>query len=163
MATPSRTLIIAMIFVLTSERNNFLSNCNCFPLLFSRLSDDDILGTTSSSPASPSASSCVVYQEVFFFSTLLPCDCCAVIDSNKAWSCSEDKVWVWKAMLLSWNMWLFYSNGIVNSCLFAPHEKFLAMLLVCAFSHFSKVEFVSTFFFATAYKDLLTLLCNIIH
>ena len=65
---------------------------------------------------------------------------------NKAWSCSEDKVWVWKTMLLSWNMWVFYSNGIVNSCLFPPCDKILAMLLVCAFFRYSNVEFVSTFF-----------------
>ena len=41
---------------------------------------------------------------------------------------------------------MFYSNGFVNSCLFAPRDKILAMLLVCAFFRLSKVEFVSTFF-----------------
>ena len=80
---------------------------------------------------------------------LLPCDCCAVIDSNKAWRCSKDKVWVWKAMLLSKNMWVIYSNGIANSCLFAPRDKILALLLVCAFFRLSKVKFVSTLFFGT--------------
>ena len=26
------------------------------------------------------------------------CDCCAVTDANKAWSCSGDNVWVWEAV-----------------------------------------------------------------
>ena len=60
-------------------------------------------------------------------------------------------------------MRVFYWNGIVNSCLSAPRDKILAVLLVCAFFRLSKVEFVSTLFFATAYKDLLILLRNTMH
>lgn len=50
-------------------------------------------------------------------------------------------------------MRVFYSNGIVNLCLFVPRDKILAVLMVRAFFCLLKVEFVSTLFFAKAYND----------
>ena len=40
-------------------KKQFLLNSECFLLLFSRLPEDDMLGTTLFSPALPSAFSCV--------------------------------------------------------------------------------------------------------
>ena len=86
------------------------------------------------------------------------CDCCALIDANKAWSCSEDNVWVWKSMLLSKSMWVFYLNGIVNSCLFAPYYKILVMILICTFFSFLRGRFFFYFLFAAPYGEWLILL-----